>query len=480
MTNASRAVLRPKSDNDKVSVTETSNPTKGLPFTTPTKKGHKRSRSSFMSSMKKKGGKLRRALTPPRHLQVGCAKTPVRPKTPVPLTLASKFDNADTYQIKSCENDPDPFQIEIPTHGSIQTSCKICAVLDNYVECGGVDFDFSSLMPYGGPNPDFNTILLDGVTANDENSKDEKTSSKKHPILAKLQDAASDIVVEGFYREHADDDIGRVEVCIFSSESLRQFHVVYRGSSKLQDRPIYGNQIKALTQSDDSIDDNDPASDDKAIRKETQALNDVNSTVLKAYNETNLEESVFMLLHRLTSFKPFCGVTFTGHSFGGALATVAAGKFGKMKPETRIHCHVFGSPKIGGFQFRNEIHSLPNLNVVRVERSTDPFVSLSERSEWSHVGHCLRIHPGLFDSLTTSDEARPVDIKLYRFDKFRPSSTFVKSSVNSVCNFSKLKIGNEIRSYQKDLDKVPSLKLPWPVSFEGEVSGKQISSGYLA
>jgi len=164
------------------------------------------------------------------------------------------------------------------------------------------------------------------------------------------------------------------------------------------------------------------------------------------------------------------------------LATVAAYTYSKKKPAARIRCHVFGSPKLGGQSFRREIHSLPNLNIIRVERSTDPFIDLPELqgSEFVHVGQCVRFDPSLLSSLTTSDDTRPVDIQLYRFDKFRPSASFVSSSVNSVRNLSKFKIGNEIRSYQKDLEKVTNLNLPWPDSFAGEVSGKQIANGYLA
>jgi len=435
---------------------------------TPSK--HKRSGSNIMSSIKKKGGKLRRNLTPPKNMNVGCAKTPVRTKTPLPLTFSPKFCNAHQYEIKSCEMDPSPFQIELPSHDSILVSCKICAVLDDYVELGGVDFDFSSLMPFGEKSPDINALLLGDANA----------ASKAHPILAKLQDAVSDIAVQGFYRDHV-DGIGRVEVCIFSSEIMRQFFVVYRGSSQLQDRPISGSQTKGESAKPDAAKENRDDDTPAEINNTTVLNTDVNAAVLKAYNETNLEESIFTLLNRLTGWKPFCDVTMIGHAFGGTLATLAACKYSKSKPAARVRCHVFGSPRMGGQAFRNEVHSLPNLHVIRIERSTDPFISLPENqgSEWTHVGHCLRLSPSLLTSFATADETRPCDVQLYRFDKLRPSSSFAASSVNSVCNFSKLKIGNEIRSYQKDLDKVSVRNFHWPDRFAGEVSGKHIANGYL-
>jgi len=449
---------------------------------TPSKK--KRSAPKLMSSIKKKGGRLRRALTPTKEMSVGCVKTPSRSNSSLQrLTFSPKFKNASQYQLKSCEMDPHPFQVEIPTHEDLLSSCKICSVFDNYVEIGGVDFDFASLMPFGSKCPDVNVLLMGGQPERLE--KDASQGSEKlNPILASLREVAKDIVVEGFFREHGDEKVGRVEVCIFSSDSLRKCIVVYSGSSRLQDRPLQGSQkIKGVSKNQESGEEEKVTDSERMMTNSDDALNsDVNETVLKAYNDTNLEESLFSLLDRLISFKPFFDVTFTGHSFGGMLTSVSAYKYSKKKPAARIRCHVFGSPKLGGQSFRRDIHSLPNLNIIRVERSTDPFIDLPEYqgSEFVHVGQCVRFNPSLLNSLTTSDETRPVDVQLYRFDKFRPSSSFMSSSVNSVRNLSKFKIGNEIRSYQKDLEKVSNLNLPWPDYFAGEVSGKQITNGYLA
>ena len=69
-------------------------------------------------------------------------------------------------------------------------------------------------------------------------------------------------------------------------------------------------------------------------------------------------------------------------------------------------------------------------------------------------------------SLTRKDDARPIAIKLYKFDKNRPASNFFNTGVNMALNFSKIKIGNEVRSYLKDLQKVSNLNLEWPQSFE--------------
>lgn len=412
-------------------------------------------KSKIMSSIKKKGGKLRKVLTPPRENRVGCTKTPMRKKGQI-LTFSPRFENASLFErLKTSEFQPSEYQIEPPSFDSTIASCKICNIMDSYVDELGVDFDFADLMPFGGsPKQDIHMLLMGEPAAMIQ--KEKPKDSEFGPILEKLKDVASDIVVEGFYRDHASSkEIGRVEICIFSSESLRQIIVVYRGSSLLQDHPKIGAQKVKKDE------------EKKKDGKDGSYESDVNDMVMKAYEETNLEESVFTLLNRLTGFKPFFDVAFTGHSFGACLGSIAAYKYAKSKPASRIRATLFGCPKIGGQKLRNEIHSLPNLNILRVERSTDPFVSFPEghENDYIHVGHSMQLEHTV-TSLTRKDDARPIAIKLYKFDKNRPASNFFNTGVNMALNFSKIKIGNEVRSYLKDLQKVSNLNLGWPQSFE--------------
>uniref|UniRef100_A0A7S3VD90 Fungal lipase-type domain-containing protein n=1 Tax=Chaetoceros debilis TaxID=122233 RepID=A0A7S3VD90_9STRA len=554
--------------------------------------------AGIMSSIKKKGTKLLKksqALTPPRHINVGCkTTTPLRriqfsrAETPgqkldmlfaasasasatdsentsndengkfkvrrssikhsrntlfaapspgqCTLTLSPKFKNAKQYEIRTSEMDPTAFQVEIPSHESILVNCKLCATMDNYVELGGVDFDFSDLMPWGtrkkkvhtgiqntrtgadsGGAGRASTVLTRPAAATRTNSEDlhallmgtgttggnvvgPNTENRagnqmigaintsqigENPILANLHDAVKDIVVEGFFREYyedpnREDGLGRVEVCVFSSSELNQFYVVFRGSSDVQNRPVNGTQEKAGKKA--SRDRTKRWLNSSTIHSRKTELNiegDINSLIMNAYN-CGLEHQLFTLLNRLTNLRKFCDVKIIGHSFGGALATIVAHKYASLRPATRIRCNVFGSPRVGGDTFRNDIHTLPNLNIIRVERGSDPFISMPEGPEWKHVGHSLRIsQSALVTSLATPAETRPVDFQLHRFDKHRPASNLVTASVNSVNNLRKLKIGNEIKSYQKDLDKVASLNLPWIGSFVGfEVEG--IPHGYYA
>lgn len=319
-------------------------------------------------SQKKGGRLLKRILTPPRHLQVGCNIKTATPASEqerlvkhsgMRLTLSPNFSNVHQFEIRTSEFEPSEFQIEIPAHDALLVHCKICSVLEDYLEKGGIDFDFSTLMPWG-------------CTSNIENKKQHRGNPPssslhstlppkrgalpckgKHPVLSSLENIVDDIIVEGFFREYnkgcgKEDELGRVEACVFSSYKLRRFIVCYRASSDLQDRPIQGAQNKN--------------SDSNDSHEEKHVPTDFNAKFSMSYH-INLETSVFTLLKRLSSLKPFCDVVMTGHSFGATLATIAGINYARRHPEVRLSCHLFGCPRVGGNRLRNEVHCLPNLNV---------------------------------------------------------------------------------------------------------------------
>ncbi len=496
----------------------------------------------IMSSLKKKGGKIVRNLTPPRHLHIGI-QTPSRQRqsnllrlkknnlgesvennqnqydSPRALTLSSRFDKASEYTIRSSEIDPSPFQLDIPSHESVLAHCKICCILENYFEIGGLDFDFCSLMPWVGGT---NNAKQDGpYERSNQRPTNREEDDKSKKVLANLQGIVDDIIVEGFFRdfyvdENAENGLARIESCVFSSSKLRRFIVCYRCSSDLQDRPLQGIQHKktlskaepgssaSLHQSATGPGATGPADDllnncehSRRKKQENLVLTDVNESFLKVFQNEKLQGNLSTLLCRLASLKPFYDIAMTGHSFSGGIATLSSYSYALNHPATRVYCHVFGSPIVGGSYFRDQVHSLPNLNLIRVERSTDPFVNLPEVSannkcktndtvaynnkadDWIHAGHCLRLTPTC--SIAISDEAkRPVDLKLYRFDKLRPTSNFMKASLISVSNLKKLKIGNEINSYKKDLEKIDRLKIDWVHHFEGMAEKVLSSNGVFA
>jgi hypothetical protein len=511
----------------------------------------------IMSSIKKKGGKLIRTLTPPRHLNVG-VKTPLRKKhlnhpqfdnadanslssddtipkdnlTKNKLTLSSKFDNAHQFELRTSESDPSPFQLEIPSHENVLVHCKICCIMENYFDIGGINFDFSSLMPWvNNHNHEPSKIDLLSGSSNDKlkmshnvqrNTSNNVQNDKVKHVLSSLQDIVDDIVVEGFFREYYEDNnreggLGRVEACVLSSNKLRRFVICYRCSSDVQDCPLLGIQPRrnesnekmcsrlSTQKAKHSETDKGPKIINIGVHNDNIAPNkkernsahaDVNQSFLLPFYLSTLQENMSTLLDRLTTLKPFFDLAITGHSFGGALATLASQSYAACYPATRVYCNVFGCPTIGGTIFRREVHSLPNLNLIRVERSTDPFVNLPQkhatsqttnqndlntnghvnRIDWVHVGHSLRL--ATTNTFGVSEEAkRPVDIHFYRYDKNRPSSNFFKAKLLCVNNLTKLKIGNEIMSYRKDLEKIKTLNLKWVDSFDGETVNEISTSG---
>lgn len=78
-------------------------------------------------------------------------------------------------------------------------------------------------------------------------------------------------------------------------------------------------------------------------------------------------------------------ITVTGHSLGGALATLAASDIAYMFRDKRIHCHTFGSPRVGNEAFRKHFE-----NVVasswRVFNREDPVCLVPMSHRFVHVG----------------------------------------------------------------------------------------------
>ena len=114
----------------------------------------------------------------------------------------------------------------------------------------------------------------------------------------------------------------------------------------------------------------------------------------EAYLAGDLEEQVFYVLNRLATLHPFCDVVMTGSSFGAAMATLGSMRYATLCPQIRVAATVFGSPKVGGEEFCQMVHSLPNLRVVRVELAErDVYTCLPDGPKWRHAGHSISIAP---------------------------------------------------------------------------------------
>ena len=65
------------------------------------------------------------------------------------------------------------------------------------------------------------------------------------------------------------------------------------------------------------------------------------------------------------------GILVTGHSLGGALATLFAVRIASLLPSVPVACYVFGSPRVGNRAFVEGGQRLANLSVLRVNNAYD-------------------------------------------------------------------------------------------------------------
>ena len=64
-------------------------------------------------------------------------------------------------------------------------------------------------------------------------------------------------------------------------------------------------------------------------------------------------------------------ILVTGHSLGGALATLCAAELAVLLPETMVICYTFNAPRVGNIAFVERVGSLPNLRVYRINSCGD-------------------------------------------------------------------------------------------------------------
>ena len=196
-----------------------------------------------------------------------------------------------------------------------------------------------------------------------------------------------DLIVQGYFFSK---DEG-LEVGVFSMQNT--YLVVYRGTSEQQAKP---GRTK-----------------DAPVPFDTEHPVMVYPPFRDAYFE--LEKQVYALLDSLLEANPFSDVTFVGHSFGGALATIGAVRFASARPSLRFSCHAFGAPKVGAHDFQQLVNTLPNLKVVRVELSGDSNTTFPVdygTVKYHHAGHSL--------VLSNNNTNK---VLAYRFDAKKPNST---------------------------------------------------------
>lgn len=372
--------------------------------------------------------------------------------------------------LRSSEQDPTPHQMEIPDVAQVLRHVRLCAALDAYRRVDqNFDYEFlagksraslEALVRYfrkggkgaGGEGAGGTTDLLDDIDFLRANLQ-----PVHREILTAVLECGEDVVVEGFLHEtggrarggDAEDDTGtqrdkapddRVEAVVYSSSQHRQFVVAWQGPIDDQAKPVR-KTIFNSARNVVHLSPNEPVAVIPAYRD--------------AYFRPGVEDRVFALLDDLADRTPFCDVVMTGHSFGAALATLAAARYASSRPQIRVICDIMGSPRVGGVEFRHWVNSLPNLRIARLENAGDAWVNSPEGPNWSHVGHSFVMHDG--------------KVLPYRFDHGRPTSgsKFLKAMTITVKTTGK-NDPSSLATYVAAVDNLAKQKQPWASDFVGE------------
>lgn len=240
-----------------------------------------------------------------------------------------------------------------------------------------------------------------------------------------MLECGEEITLQGFVTKGTNAD-ERLEAVVF--EGQREFILVFRGTTEQQSKALSKSKKKAVP-----------------LDKEHETV-EVYQCFLEEYMK--LEAEVFALLDKLTEEHPFCDVIFTGHSFGAAMATLAAFRYANARPMMRASCLALASPKVGFSLFRNMVNSLPNLKVMRLEFGQDGKCQLPSVGG-SHVGHTLVLKGSLGSNSLKINQP----VLAYKFDT--PKHKKFKTTYP------------DLRSYVAALEEVARLRLPWAKDFVG-------------
>jgi hypothetical protein len=159
------------------------------------------------------------------------------------------------------------------------------------------------------------------------------------------------------------------------------FHLAFRGTEELND--VFADlNLQRTTLFDD----------DPSILVHAGFLDYFNE--IKSFIEAELKSKT----------KQFHTIQVTGHSLGGAIATIASAYFGKMintpeqgegpnfkvkdKTKKRIVCYTIGSPRVGNTNFVNWFHTQVDES-MRIANDDDPITLFPISCLYTHVSEAL-------------------------------------------------------------------------------------------
>lgn len=157
---------------------------------------------------------------------------------------------------------------------------------------------------------------------------------------------------------------------IFVDHDKKTINIVFKGSDDLNDILQDLKTIKRCAFKDD----------DSSIHA---GFIDILTT--EAVHEDVLRTTI-SILKDLPEYELF----ITGHSLGGALATVF-GYYISKKIEKTINIITFGSPRVGDFKFYENFNKIQNISLLRVVNDNDIIVSLP-KINYYHVGKVLELN----------------------------------------------------------------------------------------
>jgi len=371
---------------------------------------------------------------------------------PILVPLSGFLKPSDNLAMRSSEQEPSLHQMELPSCFEVLMHSRLCAVLNQY-RIVDQNFDFGALV--GASRLQLQGFISSNAgAATATSSKNQKNTlfdgliQQHTPIMQSLLECSDDVILEGFFREDSANDANeRTEAAVFNCQSRRQFVVVYRGTTSQQAKPVRTKQTRLEAE---NLHPDQPVGVFPIFRE--------------SYFHPDLEARVFALLDRLSEQYPFCDVVMTGHSFGGALATIAGLRFASCRETIRVSCHGFGCPKVGGKSFREMVNSVPNLKVIRVEHENDLYVQSPDTQSWMHVGHTVVVNP---------DRKQPA--VAYRFEKNKKNARqFLGRSLNKKL----VKSAHGIEAYEYAMEQFARLGLEWVKNYAGEDVGKGVKGGH--
>ena len=144
---------------------------------------------------------------------------------------------------------------------------------------------------------------------------------------------------------------------------------------------------------------------DVFIDLECLLVNNIHAGFHKAFNE--IENELTTDFNTQNNTREFNKIVFTGHSLGGAIATVAGHYYSIKYPEAKVEVWTFGSPKVGNNVFKKEFNQRVSKS-MRIYARDDPITMVPFDFVFKHVDSGVRL-PGSWISIKDHYCARYVE-----------------------------------------------------------------------